>query len=201
MKRRRGGCDNHKGKRSRTGRTHHENVHSNKPSGGNYGAIEMFNPRLMEYYKSILSNDDYEKSFASFRTSLPASVRVNRSVPLWRATRDTLHRLSLRLLEVDESSDDKVDQSDGIISGFPDSVVGSERSVVMTGAGIRERGKNENSSGAVVPWYPEGLLWQWDSLNRVAIKKDQRFIKLKEFLISEDMRGALIRQVCFTLIH
>lgn len=205
-----------------------------------YEALRMENAFLSEYYKTLLSKEDYEAAFTAFRTPLPAALRITKSAPMWRATAATIHELSLALKGDNNGNinNSRNNQShDGSGKGGSNAATAAAAAIATTSntqvtcsnsdAPCTEssnnipigtsscqpeeldavsynqsdeivnsiKGNEEDYSGFVIPWYPEGLAWQWNNLNRVTIKKDKRYEKLKQFLVAEGFRGAVVRQV------
>ncbi|KYK65864.1 NOL1/NOP2/sun family protein, partial [Toxoplasma gondii TgCatPRC2] len=127
-----------------------------------YAPLIYENAAFEEYYKAqkICPPQEWNMFMACIKTSLPASVRVNRSAPLWKSTVDLLKQLSTK--EKDE-------------------------------AGLEE-------SLQPLTWMPHEVGWQWNTVCKVRLRRDDSFKRIRRHLMNEDYRGGLTRQEAVSML-
>mmetsp|Transcript_26786 Transcript_26786/g.22940 ORF Transcript_26786/g.22940 Transcript_26786/m.22940 type:complete len:120 (+) Transcript_26786:1-360(+) len=110
------------------------------------------------------------------KTPLPVSIRINPSAPLWKDVAQRCEDLSKEPSVVDDSSDE-----DDIVK-----------------KGMKSR---------ALDWYFDGYseatprrCWQWDSLGRKDVKKKAELKELKQWFVSQELRGCVARQEAVSMI-
>ncbi|KAF4754477.1 hypothetical protein FOZ62_027833, partial [Perkinsus olseni] len=143
--------------------------------------INMENEQWEMYYSNMpglfKSREDFDAMKETMKIPLPVSIRINPSAPLWRDVANRCEELSKEPSE-SAAGDEDVDET--------------------VKKGMQSR---------ALEWYFDGFAeatprrcWQWDSLGRKDVKKKAELKELKQWFVSQELRGCVARQEAVSMI-